>query len=38
MKTIKELLEFGFINIDKPSGLTSFVDGQIILNLRYMMR
>ena len=24
MKTIKELLEFGIINIDKPSGMTSF--------------
>ena len=24
MKTIKELLEFGIINVDKPSGMTSF--------------
>ena len=24
MKTVKELLEFGIINIDKPSGMTSF--------------
>jgi len=36
-KTIKELLEFGFINIDKPSGPTSFSVGQFVkkeLNLR----
>ena len=24
MKTVKELLEFGIINVDKPSGMTSF--------------
>ncbi|OIO81777.1 hypothetical protein AUJ84_00060 [Candidatus Pacearchaeota archaeon CG1_02_32_132] len=33
MKTIKELLEFGFINIDKPTGPTSFVTGQIVKNM-----
>lgn len=36
-KDIKELLEFGIINIDKPSGPTSFnVSDQVkkILNLR----
>jgi len=37
MKEIKELLEFGFINIDKPTGPTSFSVGQFVkekLNLR----
>ncbi len=32
MKDIKELLEFGFINIDKPSGPTSFKVGQFVKN------
>lgn len=29
-KSLKELLEFGILNIDKPSGPTSFVTGEII--------
>lgn len=29
-KTIQELLEFGFINLDKPTGPTSFNVGQIV--------
>lgn len=29
-KSIKELLEFGFINIDKPAGPTSFAVGQFV--------
>ena len=38
-KSVKELLEFGIINVDKPSGPTSFKTAEIvkkILNLRKM--
>ncbi len=38
-KSIKELLEFGIINLDKPSGPTSFKTAEMVknkLNLRKM--
>jgi len=30
MKTIQELLEFGIINLDKPSNYTSFQTAEIV--------